>query len=189
MSVINLATPLSDTIGAFLYQQVFCRPAGTADRGIGRVHRLRVRAGAVARPWNCANATRCNAMKEKREQACASRGNRACLLLQAPCRPVGTEIRGSGEGRKSGLVCTGDARSYATRRCGDCGRKCSCRGKFIFRRGRLRNRKDAPPIPDENPSPTRLLLSQISGEFWQVLYAEFSVLFLRATDPAAAAIR
>ena len=49
MSVINLATPLADTIGAFLYQHRVPPGAGAADRGVGGVHRVHLRACAAAR--------------------------------------------------------------------------------------------------------------------------------------------
>ena len=48
MSVINLATPLADTIGAFLYQHC-STGAGTADRRLGGVHGVDIRACAAAR--------------------------------------------------------------------------------------------------------------------------------------------
>ena len=57
MSVINLASPLSDTIGAVLYEHVFASQLATADRGLGGVHRVRAGAGAVRGPAALINQT------------------------------------------------------------------------------------------------------------------------------------
>ena len=48
MSVINLATPLHDTIGALLYEHVFDKPVDAADRGVCGIHRADLAAGAAA---------------------------------------------------------------------------------------------------------------------------------------------
>ncbi len=160
------------------------RPPGAADRGIGGVHRLHVCAGAAARSRHRANTAGRNAIAKK-EQACAGRGNRACLLLQAPCRPVGTEIRCSGR-----TYIGSDRHRWrqqllppAVR--GECGRNCRAALKFICRHaadcetGRMLRQ-----FRDENPLEPVGSCRRFPGEFGGCFTRSF--LFCSLRGPTAA---
>jgi hypothetical protein len=87
---------------------------------------------------------------KKREQACAGRGTATCLLPQTPCRPVGTDNTNSGR-TYIGLIDTGGVGRYATSRVANCDHNQS-RVLHLCRHAVSGNRKDAPPIPTENPA-------------------------------------
>ena len=59
MSVINFATPLADTSGAFSVRACLQQPLGAADRRVGRVHRFRTGADPAVRNRAKVKLSRC----------------------------------------------------------------------------------------------------------------------------------